>query len=389
LKVLVTGGSVGDVPVIESLVSSNHYVLTSGNLEGDPGHKFSHEYHKCDYTDVDGLINICLSESVEAIVPSSHDLAAVAASKVASRLGLPGHDAVDISLRIHNKDLLRRAMRAADCEIPAFFDCNNLETLRTKNPSLTYPVIVKPVDLTGGNGISVCNDSYGIERAFERAQSESLSKNVIVEEFLSGTYHGLSTLIKNQKVIFSFFDDEFYFFDQFRVSATSYPSSLTEDEKHSGVEQLERLAAHLRLEDGLLHSQILRTESKLVIIEVCRRTPGDLYPTFVSISTGVDYAAMITQSFLGEKSNIAHHLENDPKHGVLRLMLMPKKRGTFTEIVGGIPPEFHSKFLWRKSGEFVMNPRKWTAGIYFFTSKSTFSCSKIEEILDSYQVVIS
>ena len=152
-RVLVTGGSIGDVPIIKSLKSAGHFVVTSGNVPADVGHNFSDIYDQCNYTDVKGLISICKKRRIDALVPSSHDLAAIAASYVAAEMHFPGFDTPDTSSIIHNKALLRDSLRESNCSFPEFFGIRSLKELEPAISSLGFPVIIKPVDLTGGNGI--------------------------------------------------------------------------------------------------------------------------------------------------------------------------------------------------------------------------------------------
>jgi len=59
------------------------------------------------------------------------------------------------------------------------------------------------------------------------------------------------------------------------------------------------IATECSLTDGLVHIQCIITEDGPHIIELCRRCPGDLYPDFVNISTGHDYASVVVRSELG------------------------------------------------------------------------------------------
>lgn len=210
MNVLVTGGSLGDVPVIQFLKLNGFRVVTSGNIPSDVGHQYGDEFISCDYTDVLGLVELCKKIKAVAIISSSHDLAAIAASKVADILGLPGYDHPKVSELIHNKDQLRNALHASGIQQPQYWIMSserNLDLLETTD----FPLIVKPVDLTGGNGISVCLDLYELKRSFLKAQEISPSGKVIIESFLKGTYHGVTSIIENGNVMWSFCDNEFFF----------------------------------------------------------------------------------------------------------------------------------------------------------------------------------
>ncbi len=387
-RVLVTGGSLGDLPIIKSLKSSGHFVVTSGNAPKDVGHQYSDLYDKCDYTDVEGLIAICKRRQIDALIPSAHDLAAVAGSRVANQMLFSGFDKPDTSDILHNKTLLRNSLRESKCLVPQYAGIRSLKELEKATSSIGFPVIIKPVDLTGGNGISVCNSPMEAEFAFLRAFNISPSNSVIIESFLKGTYHGITCIVEDQRVVFSFADDEFYLYDQFRVSATLSPTTLSKSEISNAISQIESLSKYLSLCDGLLHAQVLRNQTGVYIIEICRRTPGDLYPIFVEQSTGCDYSSMITNYFLGIPINNEFLQSRQSISPTLRIMVMPKKRGVFRGIRGlsQFPPS--DSFLWRKSGEFIEEPRKWTAGILFFSNKDGFDQNLVSSIHNQISVEV-
>lgn len=372
MNVLVTGGSLGDVPVIQFLKLNGFRVVTSGNIPSDVGHQYGDGFISCDYTDVLGLVELCKKIKAVAIISSSHDLAAIAASKVADILGLPGYDHPKVSELIHNKDQLRNALHASGIQQPQYWIMSserNLDLLETTD----FPLIVKPVDLTGGNGISVCLDLYELKRSFLKAQEISPSGKVIIESFLKGTYHGVTSIIENGHVIWSFCDNEFFLYDRFRVSATTYPSSLTREQVKSIEESLSKFATFYRLVDGLLHAQILVSGQKIFVLEICRRTPGDLYPYFVAMAFNSYYIDAILSPFLGRKLPKPDRQFSVSTNSFARFMLMPDRRGVFEGVNNRFESDFFSVFPVIRENSFIEHPRKSTLAIYFLEQASTIT----------------
>jgi biotin carboxylase len=267
-------------------------------------------------------------------------------------------------------------MKDLGLRTPSFLTVNSEIELKSRIDQLLFPLIVKPVDLTGGNGITKISNPSQASRAFDFAFGLSPGKTVIVEEFLEGTYHGFSTIIVDKKVVFSFFDDEFYLFDPYRVSATSSPSLLEESDKFDVIQQIETFASAFNLVDGILHVQLISTAKGVYILEICRRTPGDLYPYFVEYATGFDYPKAIFQGFLGETIDIqkTNNLSEDCKF--VRFILMPRKRGVFRKIT---KDESFERFMIGKvplisPGTSIEHPRVTPLQIYFFKIDSNVSC---------------
>jgi biotin carboxylase len=236
---------------------------------------------------------------------------------------------------------------------------------------LTYPIIVKPVDLTGGKGIHRATNAAEALAAYKNATSRTREDHVVVEEFVQGTNHGFSAMLVKGKVAFAFADNEQYFLNKYLVSGANTPSTTS----HAGLVKLreysERIAKELKLVDGILHIQYIeKTDGTPVIIEICRRPPGDLYIKFVQYATGVDYPRYIVMAETG--SDISS-IKDVPTQGYwLRHCVMAGENIKNDDIVSTV--EFDSeiqeniveKFLWYKAGENVGDKLLYKAGIVFF-----------------------
>jgi biotin carboxylase len=309
--VLVTGGAIGDIPAISELKKSGYRVLTSGNRPHDFGHRLSHKYIPGDYTSVDDLLSIVKRNKVIGIVSSCHDLAYITAAEIAFKTGLPGYDLPAIAKTIHNKALLRKSLAECNIKTPRFFSFNSRIEIEKQKLKMSFPVIVKPVDLTGGNGITIAKNQSDLIKSFDFAYSLSTSKEVIVEEYLQGSYHGCTAIIENKKITFIFFDNEHFLYDKFRVSATSFPSALSEFDKRKISRDIESFSRKMSLVDGLIHLQIINTLTGPVILEICRRMPGDLYPYFVEQASAFDYTKHVVSKFLGKSLKSIYHKKID------------------------------------------------------------------------------
>jgi hypothetical protein len=176
------------------------------------------------------------------------------------------------------------------------------------------------------------------------------------------------------KVAFAFSDNEQYYINKYMVSGANSPSTSSDKTLAMLREYSERIAQELHLVDGILHIQFIeRADGTPIIIEICRRPPGDLYIKFVKYATGVDYPKFIVQAETGEDiSSIA----DVPTQGFwLRHCIMSDCQagdngctGTVHDVV--FAPEIQGniveKFLWCKPGEVITDKLTYKAGIVFF-----------------------
>lgn len=327
MKILIFGGGYADVPMILAAKKMGFHVITSGNRVDDIGHQFADEVHLEDFSDPVAMLQLAKRLQVDAICPSCNDFAAISAAFVAAELGLPGYDSYETSLLLHHKDRYRKYAASIGVFSPRAFSFASTQEALSFKSSITYPAIVKPVDLTGGKGISVIHNDAEFDFAIENAIIRSKIKKIVVEDYLDGTKHGFSALITKQKVEFYFHDDEHYFLNKYMVGAATTPGHTRQDQINRLIKDIETISRDLNLCDGILHTQYILSADEPFIIEMCRRPPGDLYTKFVQIATGMDYPEAIVSGFSG--MNYGHIIRKQVHGFFARHCVMGNKKGRY------------------------------------------------------------
>jgi biotin carboxylase len=295
-KILVIGGSHSDVPIIKAAVAYGLQVITTGNRPDHPGHVWAHKYIEGDYSKPDQMLNIARHEQVQAVVPGANDFAMIAASYVAQELGLGGFDSYETTLAVHEKDKFKAIANRIGLPICEYqvVDTSGIEGLR-----IQPPCIVKPVDLTGGKGISRMDSKAELTQALKMARQLSRKSNVIVEEYFSGDLHSYSTVIVEGKVVFEYVDNEYCLFNPYLVSTSDNAAKLPSCIISKLKQATEALAVEMQLVNGVLHCQFMFNQRDIRILEYTRRPSGDLYGTVVQMATGVAHNQIFIESALG------------------------------------------------------------------------------------------
>lgn len=298
-KLLIAGGGYADIPLIKAAKSLGFYVVTSGNRADDLGHCHSDECRLEDFSDPEAMLRLAQELNVDAVCACCNDFSALTAAYVAEKMGLPGHDNYSIAQVIHHKDLYRDF--ALKHNIPApraqgFVDADQALSALT---NFRFPVIVKPVDLTGGKGITTISRLEDAQSAIDGAFGRSKAKRIVIEEFIEGSRHGFSAFVLDGRIVFYFNDNEHYYLNPYLVSAASSPAQVPPGTAERLVAVSEKIVALLNLVTGIFHIQYIMRDDEPVIIEICRRAPGDLYVQFVQHATGVDYPAYIVRAAAG------------------------------------------------------------------------------------------
>lgn len=345
-KILIAGGSYGDIPLINEAKKLGFYVITSGNREDDLGHQCSDEYHLRDFSKKEDILELAKYLKIDAIVPSCHDLSMVSCSYVAEKLNLPGYDSYKTTINLHHKDKFKKIANNINLMSPKAYSFDNIKTALEYSKTLPIPCIVKPIDLGGGKGITVVNSLDELSAAIHIAFKYSKSKKIVIEEFIKGSLHSFSTFVKDQKVIFYFADNEFSSTNLYGVATSSSPAKNFTNVKNKLIEQTERIARTLNLSNGLLHMQYLMDADEIFIVEFTRRMPGDWYSIPVELSTGVNHAYWTLQGYLdGDFSELR---QKEQSSFYSRHCVMAKKNGDIDKIFidKSIRDNIVDKYIW-------------------------------------------
>lgn len=384
-KVLITGGGHSEIPLIEAAKKLGYYVLTTGNDPGGLGHKKSDKYVKGDYSDKEEMLQIAVEENVSAVISGCNDFAYLSTAYVCEKLDLPGHDCYQTARIIHHKNEFRKCLSSLEIRAPKAITCRNKEDVKAATEIIGYPLVVKAVDLTGGKGVNICSNYAEVEIAYKIAQDVSREKNIILEEFIEGSNHGASVLLKDQKIVFGFIDNEQYYINKYLVSGACSPTSINAEQKKRLFSDIEKVAKYLMLEDGLFHTQFIISKDKYpIMIDPCRRTPGDLYVKLVQYATEVCYAEEIVKAELGMPLQQKYYIK---EHNIARECLMTDHNGRVEtiELSEQLEKYVFEKFVWAKEGDLIEDYTKYKAGIIFFECENV---KKHLQLVEKFQTLI-
>jgi biotin carboxylase len=327
-NVVILGASHAEVPLVRAI---RQLGFRSVVVSGDPaGLAIGHadEFVQCDYSDVSGVAAVVAASESVGIVAGCNDFAAITASAIAEQFGFRGHDSPSTTRTVHLKSEFRQLCATLSLSSPkaeVFDEPSGAIAFCSKS---TLPLIAKPVDLTGGKGIGIMRKTADVEQAVDAAFRASREKVVVIEEFVEGTLHSCCSIIRDQRVEFEFFADELMLDNPFLVAAATSPAIVSESVRRTLIKEVEALAQHLVLVDGLVHVQFILDHERPHIIEVCRRPPGDLYLELVRRSTGYDIAESIVAGILGLPSRASRGATQP----VLRQCVMANRNGRIVRV---------------------------------------------------------
>ncbi len=337
-RVLVLGGGHSELPLIRAARRLGLTVFTSGNRPDHPGHALADRYIAGDFSNAEQMTDIARQAACDFVVSAANDYAYLSACKVAETLGLPGFDPLDTAEALHHKHRFKPLASDIGLPVTRFVTLAPGKCEIPSEAALRYPLVIKPVDLTGGKGISVVDTPAGLQNAIAEARKLSKQGVLVVEEYFEGSLHSYSTIIEDGKVVFDYADNEYCHPTPYLVSTSTSIASVPLQVLSDLRFQTEKLARHLKLVNGVLHCQFLYGRGEYIILEYTRRCSGDLYSEVVEAVTGIRHAEQFIRCSAGLALDLA------PAHPigdfVARHCVFPDRAGYFdgVEIAPEIAP---------------------------------------------------
>ena len=330
---LILNGGHSEIPLIQAGKKLGFYVVTTGNDPEMIGHAYADEYYPADYSDLEAILKLAKKLNISAICSSANDFGIITASYVAEKLNLPGHDSFNTTYELHHKDTFRKITKKYGVHSPVAQDFSSVESANNASDSFEYPVIVKPVDLTSGKGISRADNAGELRLAVKKAFGMTRCGSIVVEPFLTGTLHSFSTFIVNHKIVAYFSDNEYTYKNPYLISSSAGPAANIKNSLKILVEDMEKLARELKLVDGVFHAQYILSGGKPYIIETTRRCSGDFYSVPVEYALEIPWSEMIVRAECGLPFEEKMYQMHEPQRFGGRHCIMGERNGIVRDII--------------------------------------------------------
>lgn len=342
-------------------------VFVLGANKTDTLAQSSENYINIDYSNLDLVMNYMNANEIDVAIPGCNDISYKIASILNEKTGnLFNISPPYINEIINDKSKFKKFALENQLKVPLVFSKDEIQK------TLGKKIIVKPADAYSGKGISVLSDfsTSQLIEAIQHAESMSISKNCIIEEFVSGELFSHSAFIKDGEYFEDFIIQEYCTVNPYSVD-TSWVMDKDKFHLYNEIrEEVKKIFTKLKLCDGLIHTQFIVDGDNFWILEVTRRCPGDLYSKLIDYSTNFDYSKYYVDFILKtlpETQNISQ------RKNILRKTITFKEETSWYSIQNTNDRlriiEF---FPLTNSGKRLQIAPKGRAGIIFYSSDSEF-----------------
>lgn len=288
-KIAVIGANEPLIPFYRQAKALGYEVIGIAIEKGAVCKKYCDRFYPVSFADKDAVVDVCRKENVDGIISFSLESALPTVVYVAHKLGLVSNSEESIKLT-QSKFAQRQALEEAGIPVPKYYLVENEDDL--KKVQCRYPVIVKPVDSGGSQGICKVESQGKLVDAYRYAVEYSRTSKAIVEEYVDGREFSVEYISYQGK----------HFFLQITDKVTSGAPRFVEMQHHQPAdipesvwnrikEMVEGALTALKIENSASHTEIKwNSNDELFIIETGARMGGDYISSdLVRLSTGYDF----------------------------------------------------------------------------------------------------
>ncbi|MCQ2217087.1 MAG: ATP-grasp domain-containing protein [Paludibacteraceae bacterium] len=312
-KILMVGAGIGQLFLSKKVKERGFYLIAVTLPGNQPVIKIADRVYYHDIFDMEGVLKIAQTESVDAVLSDQNDRMMPTVAYVAEKMNLPGLNVGQVNSYC-DKNKFREMCEKLKIPVPKY-----ARVIEKKVPEnmrdVPYPWIVKPADSQSSLGVRKVNGEVEYYEALMDALSISQSKTAIVESFFCGDEIVVEGFVYHGKYYPIGVADRVYFelANLFIPSQTIFPSRLDTTVTSEIIAYEKRLAQYVNPDFAIVHSEYLydKKKHKVCIVESALRGGGMYISShLVPLYSGIDLSALLLDCATKEVGNVLARLAN-------------------------------------------------------------------------------
>lgn len=158
--------------------------------------------------DIDAIVELCKTEKFDGVISNFVDMLLPYVTEIANKLGYNVPYTVDQLRLSTDKKYFKKKCLEYGVSVPKEYIIEDINSISSEQ--FNFPVIVKPVDGSGSKGISVCNTIEELIIGYNNALDNSISKNVIVEDYIKGDEINVTYIVQDGNVQLAAVHDRYF-----------------------------------------------------------------------------------------------------------------------------------------------------------------------------------
>lgn len=335
------GTSMATLDIIKYARSEGVYVIFTDNIDPalSPGKKLADEYWNISTDDIETLEKLSLENKVNGVFAGVSEFNLKNAMMLCDRLYLPFYCSSEQWNALSEKHSFKALCRKFDIPVveETVFDG---EIDRGRLEKFRYPVIIKPVDGSGGDGVRVCHNINEVIAAWPGAMNFSKSKKILLEPYVPGLELTVFYAIQNGKIILTGMSDRYTRHKHGNIIpvpvAHVMPSVYQSKYLHEIDNKAKAMFESLSLQNGIIFIQAFANNGNIMFYEMGYRLTGTQEYHILEHECGLNtMKMMVNYALTGEMSDLDISTNINPNYSQYYCLInFLVKPGTIGQMIG-------------------------------------------------------
>lgn len=292
-----------------------------------------------------------------------------AVARVIEDLRLHGNCSATVE-KCNDKFATRQCLKQSGFAGPVYALCHTLEEVKQLFRQVNGPIVIKPHNLMGSEGVVKVETENALEDAFTRCLEHCRTPVVLVEEFIHGREVSLEAMIYHGQAVLFGVTEKLLYPDSFVEAGHITPDSGQELSRQQYQEVVRSITQSLGITFGPLHIEGFHSTKGFIPGEVHTRYGGDQIVLLTEMAGKCD----IISPLFAELGRLPYDITFGEPQEFAGIRFLDVEPGTVVTVEGlehlqGIPGVVNSQVTC-KPGDIVNKPRSSFERIGWITAKA-------------------
>ena len=309
-RLLILGSDMGTTHIIRYAKLNGIYTIVTDDrtLERSYAKQMADEYWMISTTETQLLAEKCSEERIDGIICGASDFNTDRLLELCDATGLPCYTDYRTWEYSRNKALFKHICEEVGAPVAKGYYCKNYQDpSEIESLNIFYPVVVKPVDLSGSRGVRYCYSREELIAAIRKAHELSSNSQLIIERKLNGNeFVAYYAVAEGELSLLAFHTVNNHHgvngpCDVIDSTATNYLDLFINDCDY----KLRMALKKCGVRDNIIWVQLIFDEDKhFYIVEIGQRFGGDMTIVPYSDISGFDAVKWSVECAMGKKHTV-------------------------------------------------------------------------------------
>lgn len=333
-KLLVLGGKpIASCDIVDYANRIGVYTVVTDYLsdEMSPAKRIAKEAWNISTAEVDRLCDKIKEEKITAVFTGAHEFNISKTIEICERLNLNFYTSSKVYNCLSNKEVYKTIFEHAG--MPKIREFYKGDYRKIDYNNIVYPVVVKPVDGSGGFGVKKCFSISDFRENATLAGQASNRGEVLIEECMLAPEVTIFYIIRNGKILVSAMGDRItHSFDDNVIPLPvlyTFPSKHLDSYMRQFDEKVVAALTSVGVKNGMLFIQAFWKDDKCYIYDIGYRLTGTQEYNLLSVISGYNPLEMLVDfSLTGQMGTediqyLVDPFFNGKKAAIVTLLMYP------------------------------------------------------------------